>query len=105
MGRCWAMMMVASMGVAPAFCGPCCLKTHGDRQAFLEAAFVQPWATATPTEPAGWLAQAISDEANPGNDEPLQMVLDTLFYTIGTAINSQIDVYNPWGWADLGRPR
>lgn len=109
MGRCWTMMMVASMGAVPAFCGPCCLQTHDNRQAFLETALSQPWAAdpGSTDLPNGWVAQVINNQLNPDpNDNlPLQSVLNTLYYSIQTVIESQIDVQNPYGWADLGRPR
>lgn len=115
LGRCWLALMVTSMGSLPVLCGPCCSwQTHDDRQAFLEAALSNPWAATpgSPAYPSSFLAGTISRSANPDTDNDgnpdnpiLQSVLNSAFNTVATIIQSQIDVKNPWGWADLGRPR
>ena len=114
-GRCWMALMIVSTGLLPACLGPCCAwQTHGDRQALLETALSDPWdaAPGSPLYPTSFIAGVISTQVNPDGDadgrpdDPiLQSVLNTVFSTISTFIESQIDVRNPYGWADLGRPR
>lgn len=107
LGRLWLVLMVASMGSLPAVCGPCCAwETHDGRQALLEAGLSDPW-DATPGSgalPGSFMAGTISQLVNPEGDTLFQSVLNTVFYSISTFIESQIDVKNPYGSGDLGRP-
>ncbi|MBN1341471.1 MAG: hypothetical protein JXQ73_02265 [Phycisphaerae bacterium] len=113
-GRYWMVLMIASTGTLPVCVGPCCAwKTHDDRQALLETALSDPW-NATPGSTAipgsfisGWISTVVNDQNGDGVPDAtdLQRVLNTVFYSVSAFIESQIDVKNPYGWADLGRPR
>ncbi len=113
LGRCWMALMVATTGVTPIFFDVGCLQTHDERQTFLEGTLSDPWA-ATPGSTAipgsymgGLVSTAINDTNNDGlaDATDLQRVLNWGFASLATWIQSQIDVNNPYGWADQGLPR
>jgi len=112
--RCCQLLMVALVGATPTVFASGCLQTHNERQAFLDAAWVAPWAAVpgSPAYPGAFISGVLSRQINPDgdadgapDDPALQQVLNTLWATVSTVIGSQIDVNNPYGWADLGRPR
>ena len=113
LGRCWRLLIIASVGTTPGLLATGCLQTHDQRQAFLSSALADPWA-ATPGStaiPGSFIAGAISTGINDQNGDgvadatDLQRVLNSIFWSIQTFLQSQIDVNNPYGWADMGRPR
>lgn len=87
--RCWMVLMVTAIGVAPACIMPSCMQTQNMRQAFLETGLSNPLA------PGGWVSGIITDQVNPGANADIQTALDLAYRAAHDVVQAQIDVRNP----------
>jgi len=115
MRRWWVLAMVMTAGVTPGvFSG--CFQLYGEKVGVLDTALADPWAAnpGSPAEPGNnaFIAQFINEflypALAPGPDpdgQNKQQFLNTIYWSIAQFIESQIHVFTPQGWVDVGRPR
>ncbi len=104
MRRFWKLAMLVTVGVLPvSYMG--CFDLYGEKVGFLNMSMADPWYAAanSPNAPTGIFAAFFNSFLNTGPNE--QRLVNTMWNSLYTLIKSNIAVYTPQGWVDVGRPR